>query len=333
MHTLTNNWRVLPLLFLVSCAHLSPEPSSVLERSFHIHYQATIEGLPQGKMVQVWIPVPHRDSHQVIRDLEITGDFPGEITLQTESVHGNQMAYFEGTISTPSLTFDVEYEVDRFNYETDFDSIEEVKTSSSEDLARYLKPSTLCFVNETTRLEAKEIASGKSSSLEIARGFYDHILARMAYDKNHEGWGRGSIEHACEIGMGNCTDFHTYFNSLCLAAGIPSRFQIGIWGKYDIDPGTVYTTGGYHCWAEFHLPGHGWVPVDISEADKDPTLTEACFGSHSANRVTVSTGRDIILEPAQAGSPLNFFIYPYAEVDGKTHPIEKTSTWKDLNGS
>jgi hypothetical protein len=30
-------------------------------------------------------------------------------------------------------------------------------------------------------------------------------------------------------------------------------------------------------------------------------------------------GRDITLSPAQAGPPLNYFIYPYVEVDGKEY--------------
>ena len=39
------------------------------------------------------------------------------------------------------------------------------------------------------------------------------------------------------------------------------------------------------------------------------------------DRVTFSTGRDIDLVPKQAGPPLNFFIYPYVEVDGE--PLAK----------
>ena len=31
----------------------------------------------------------------------------------------------------------------------------------------------------------------------------------------------------------------------------------------------------------------------------------------------LSTGRDIVLEPKQAGEPLNFFYGPYVEIDGK----------------
>ena len=34
-----------------------------------------------------------------------------------------------------------------------------------------------------------------------------------------------------------------------------------------------------------------------------------------------STGRDITLSPKQGGPALNYFVYPYVEVDGK--PYEK----------
>jgi hypothetical protein len=37
--------------------------------------------------------------------------------------------------------------------------------------------------------------------------------------------------------------------------------------------------------------------------------------------VQFSTGRDIILSPKQDGPALNYFVYPYVEVDGK--PYEK----------
>jgi hypothetical protein len=41
------------------------------------------------------------------------------------------------------------------------------------------------------------------------------------------------------------------------------------------------------------------------------------FGAHDANRVFFTYGRDIRL-PNQKGDPLNYFIYPYAEINGQT---------------
>ena len=81
--------------------------------------------------------------------------------------------------------------------------------------------------------------------------------------------------------------------------------------------------GGYHCWAKFHTEDRGWVPVDISEADKDPSKKDYFFGKLNENRIMFTTGRDIDLSPKQDGKPLNYFVYPYVEVDGKPYPKEK----------
>lgn len=46
-------------------------------------------------------------------------------------------------------------------------------------------------------------------------------------------------------------------------------------------------------------------------------LLEYYFGAVDESRIAVGTGRDLILNPPQAGEPLNYFMYPYAEADGK----------------
>jgi transglutaminase-like putative cysteine protease len=151
----------------------------------------------------------------------------------------------------------------------------------------------------------------------------------MTYDKNHEGWGRGSTRHACDVGKGNCTDFHALFNSLCRAQGIASGFEIGLYLPYE--KGKEEKLGGYHCWAFFRVPGKSWVPIDASEADRFPDRAPYFFGSHTSNRVTLSTGRDINLVPKQDGAPLNYFLNPYAEADGKPVKCEKTWSFKEID--
>ena len=90
---------------------------------------------------------------------------------------------------------------------------------------------------------------------------------------------------------------------------------------------------GYHCWAWFKPAGHGWVPVDISEANQHPRQRDYYFGHLSPDRVRFTTGRDLVLSPKQDGPPLNFFVYPYVEVDGKPYPADKIThafTYEDL---
>ena len=136
----------------------------------------------------------------------------------------------------------------------------------------------------------------------------------MSYSKEGSGWGRGDIYWACDAKTGNCSDFHALFVGLVRAAGIPAKFAIGFSLPPERGSGRV---GGYHCWSEFYLDGYGWVPVDASEASKHPEKREYYFGAHDENRVEFTEGRDIVLSPRQQGEPLNFFIYPYVEADGR----------------
>jgi transglutaminase-like putative cysteine protease len=115
------------------------------------------------------------------------------------------------------------------------------------------------------------------------------------------------------------------------ADGIPARFDIGFPLPENKDKGDI---AGYHCWAEFHAPKTGWVPVDISEAWKAKEKQDYFFGSVDANRVQFSTGRDITLSPRQDGPALNYFVYPYVEIDGKPYDkLDKKFSFEEVKSS
>jgi transglutaminase-like putative cysteine protease len=164
------------------------------------------------------------------------------------------------------------------------------------------------------------------SPLELGRTLYDRVDEHMKYDKSRPGYGNGDSVWACDRRTGNCTDFHSLFISLARAKGLPSRFEIGFPIPDERGNGKI---GGYHCWAFFHAEAIGWVPIDISEADKHPELKTYYFGNLTENRVTFSQGRDVTLVPRQAGEPLNYFVYPYAETGGK--PVEKSHVRTDFS--
>ncbi|MCI0650781.1 MAG: transglutaminase-like domain-containing protein [Planctomycetes bacterium] len=300
-------------------------------RSFHVRYEVEGKDLPAGKPLRLWIPVPSDDSWQAIKNLRF--DAPLSHQLETEPVHRNRMLYIEGSIPASALKVVIEYDVDRWERVTDPAGFGSDGSGGDDGIEIYRRPSKLAVVNDEVKKSAQELSQGKTSSWAKARAFYDFIELRMTYDKPAgKAWGRGDTEYACAERVGNCTDFHSYFTSLCHAAGIPARFQIGLYGDYAKKPDEEYKAGNYHCWAEFHVPGKGWVPVDISEADKDPVRRDYFFGGHTDNRVTLCTGRDLDLAPKQAGAPLNYFVNPYAEIDGaEAKSFSKTAYWKDSN--
>ncbi len=167
--------------------------------------------------------------------------------------------------------------------------------------------------SENFAATAGEVLAGKKGELVRARALYDHVIDRMRYMKYGEGWGQGDAVRACSAASGNCTDFHSYFIALARAAGIPARFAIGASIPSERNEGGI---DGYHCWAEFWAEGKWW-PVDISEADKYTALSTYYFGHHPANRIELSRGRDLVVDPAPASGPINFLAYPVLEVAGQ----------------
>ncbi len=158
---------------------------------------------------------------------------------------------------------------------------------------------------------------------------YDVIDDNLKYGKDKPGWGNGDSVWACDSKTGNCTDFHSLFMSLARSRGIPAKFEIGFLLPDKHGAGDV---PGYHCWAKFRPVGKGWVPVDISEANKHPEMRDYYFGNLTEDRVAFTTGRDLTLAPKQDGGPVNFLVYPYVEVDGKVWPqdkIEKKFAYQD----
>jgi hypothetical protein len=57
--------------------------------------------------------------------------------------------------------------------------------------------------------------------------------------------------------------------------------------------------------------------VDVIEGDKNERLADYYFGHHPANRIELSKGRDLVVNPAPATGPINFLAYPLLEIDGK----------------
>lgn len=306
-----------------------PREVAAPTRSFHMRYVTELKGMPVGETVRLWVPIPSDDPHQTIQHLTV--DAPWSHRATTEQVHRNRMLYFEGKVEAADVTLVVEYDVARAEIKTDLAAFASDGSDDTANWQRYVEPTRLVVIDDTLRDLSERLAPKGASTLRKARAYYDHVLKEMAYDKSGDGWGRGDSLYACSVGKGNCTDFHSYFKSLCMAAGIPARFQIGMWGSYEKKLNAEYESGSYHCWAEFRVPGRGWVPVDISEADKAPAMSDYFFGSHSDNRCTLSTGRDIVLAPAQEGMPLNYFVNPYAEINGEVFEgVSKTPYWTDL---
>ncbi|HEX7418469.1 MAG TPA: transglutaminase-like domain-containing protein [Thermoanaerobaculia bacterium] len=278
-------------------------------KTFDATYTATIAKVPAGlTQLDVWIPPPESRGYQHVSNVMI--DAPFAFTRHTEKEFGNEYAY--ATIPNPPAG-DLVVKV-RFTATRQEATAPAEKGASRAEVARALKADRLVTISPRVRNLANELTKGIDDPYEQAHAFFNYLIVTMKYDKTIPGWGQGDTERACDIKAGNCTDFHSLFMSLARAKNIPARFVIGF--PLTAADGNVK---GYHCWAEFYVKGKGWIPVDASDASKlkDPAAQQYLFGHLDPNRVQFTVGRDLVLKPKTA-DPLNFFIYPRAEANGKT---------------
>jgi transglutaminase-like putative cysteine protease len=291
-------------------------PQAQDSRHFTFHYAFTVKNLPAGKKVRVWMPAAQSDAYQEVRTVSAKGDLPVKKTR--ESRFGDEIYFAETNSATqPELHFEVEYDVVRRERAALNSAAHVIPASlSSTERKEELQPDALVPVTGLPADLAAKVTQGKTLPLEKARAIYDYVFTTMKYDKTGTGWGHGDVLYACDAKKGNCTDFHSLFIAMARSQGIPARFEIGFPLPPDKHSAEI---AGYHCWSDFYIDGKGWIPVDISEAWKHPEKHDYFFGSHDVNRVQFSMGRDLHLNPAQDGKPLNYFVYPYVEVDGQEY--------------
>jgi transglutaminase-like putative cysteine protease len=308
----------------------TPSADASIVRRFEFSTETTIPAsLTVAGALDVWIPLPAENGMQRPSLLELAvapADAPADAPAAgmpegvraeraREERDGNAMLH----VTLPAgLTGDVSV---RTTWLVERDALPTARGapdgSGRQDAADALAPDRLVPLDGEIAALAAGVPDGQDADA-IARALFDLVRERMEYDKQAPGWGQGDAVRACDVGKGNCTDFHALFIGLARAKGIPARFTIG----YSLPE--TRTSGeplaGYHCWAEYRSPARGWVPVDISEADKAPDRELEYFGRLTTNRIAISSGRDLVLSPPQRGEPLNYFIGPYAERDGA--PVE-----------
>jgi len=277
-------------------------------RDFIFTYHSVIAVPDRAARLEAWVPLPRNDGFQSISELTVESLIPTKIVDQHHD--GNRVLHVEADAPLPrTIPVTVRFKVRRIEESAALAQTQPVWTASAD--GEFLHADRLVPIDGKIEQVSATIGDGSGTPYEQARAIYEWVVANMKYDKSGTGWGRGDAIYACDVKKGNCTDFHSLFIALARSRGIPARFTIGF-------PVGIAKSGaipGYHCWAEFYANGQ-WVPVDASEAWKHPERRDYYFGHLDADRVAFTTGRDLVLEPKQAGEPLNYLIYPYVEVDG-----------------
>ena len=284
-----------------------------------VTYTVDMTQYAEGVPVRLWLPVASDDDYQTITDVAFDAS-GADFAEVTEDDLGNKMlaVVWNADAKPEDRTVTCSFHVER-QAVTCPELVEEGEPG--DDVAEYLEGSLMVPVNDQVIEVAEEICQGQDTYLGKARAIYDWIIANMDRDESVTGCGTGDVCILLSSRAGKCTDISSVFVGLCRAVGVPARETFGI--RMNADD----ITKNQHCWSEFYLPGTGWVcadPADVLKAvlkngwskDSDECREKAEFywGNLESERVGLSAGRDVTLNPAQSGGPLNNFGYPYAEV-------------------
>ncbi|MBW8035328.1 MAG: transglutaminase domain-containing protein [Planctomycetes bacterium] len=289
-------WKRVPM------KEASPRLLGVIKGSdeFEFIYKTTLPKIDDS--ARMWVPIPTTNAFQTVEIKSIKA--PGKQEILQEPIYGNSVLYLTLGPQDSGKTLEMRFQIQRLE--------KSVYKSQRPNPWQYLSPEQLVPADETFRGIAEKVVEGKTGDLVRARALYDHVIDRMRYMKFGDGWGKGDAVYACDSRTGNCSDFHSYFIALCRSVNIPARFAIGAAIPSERNSGGI---DGYHCWAEFYTDQRWW-PVDISEGDKCSSLSTYYFGHHPANRIELSRGRDLVVEPGPVSGPINFLAYPVLEING-----------------
>ena len=312
------SWLLLGALFAFPGTALSGE------RSGEVELAVTVAAPDDSKDVRVWIPYPTSDNVQDISNVRIKGNF-SHSGIYREKETGNLALYAEWT--TPikdraiTLTFDA---TGRELIRRDFPAVE---PAIPVEIQEYLKSTRFIPTDGKIRDIALSITNDKQKISEKARAVYQWVVENTVRDPDVRGCGTGEVEKVLAKRGGKCADISSVFVSIARAAGVPAREVFGLrLGKKDEED----MTSGHHCWAEFYVPGYGWVPADSADVRKIMLVDKLdlkgakdtinyYFGGVEQYRIALARGgRGYYLNPRQNDGPLNYFMYPYAEVNGKS---------------
>ena len=315
---------LLALAILGLVVNLRAESAATpVTTTYRVEQNVTLSEIPAGaKTVKWWIAIPNDDRYQDVLDFSVVSA-PGSWSTVTEPDHGNRFMLVE--VANPpagSLTTKVGFTLRRRSV---FTEIDPAKAGPITDSHRRLfvdemrqdaphmavSPRIAKMANETCGTETN-IAKQASLLLNKVADYADHY----SKDPSKPKCSLGDAEDCLTNAGGCCTDMHSMFIALARARGIPARLQMGYRlrepnaGK-EVDP-------GYRCWAEYFVPGYGWVSADIVEADDPKGLGRTrWFSGLTERRLWLNEGREFNLAGrAVTDHRVNTMVIGYAEIDG-----------------
>lgn len=224
------------------------------ECRFHIRASLRIkeESFRKG-CVKVHIPIP-AECRQ-LEDIRILAAYPEVYELAPPDSPQRAVCFREDMQENHEFWVEYSY-VNRVDYvEMKRSEVQPVDPADfAEDLAEQLPHIRF---TPYMRALARELTEGLDNSLDKAKSIYDYITTHVEYSFVRSYFTIENLaEYAAVGGRGDCGIQALMFLTLCRIAGVPARWQSGLY--------TTPFSAGCHDWAQVYIAPYGWRCVDCS---------------------------------------------------------------------
>ena len=310
-------------LLLIASSVIAASAAIAKERRVEVNWSVDLKAPPEAKHVRLWIPYPMSDENQEITDVVVNGN-PTSWGVYKEGAFGNAALYAEWKDTKGPRTLTYSFKVlrkERLTKDTPTSELPFSKTEFRKELAA----TRLADLKGPEKELAEKITAGKKTNREKASAIYNWTVETMFRDPATKGCGIGDVDTLVRTLGGKCGDIHSVYTALARVSGVPTR---EMWGNPD-----PFRQGRGHDQGTTLLGGVVLTRVRLGRGrprrrpEGDPgkedhprtgqTAQGIYFGGVDKSRIAIGTGRDLVLNPPQSGEPLNYFMYPYAEADGK----------------
>lgn len=221
------------------------------------------EYFEKGKLVRVHVPIPAACDQQSEIRFEA---FSSEPTYIAPEDAPQRTVYWE-EVTAENHEFWVEYSyVHKAPYVDPAKIVPNAvqPTFHTEEIAPHI------VFTPYIRSLVETLTEGVTNPVEKARIFYDFVTTKVKYSFMREYFGLENIAESCARNFrGDCGVQALLLITLCRCAGIPARWQSGLY----VEPGDA----GMHDWVQIYIAPHGWMYAD-------PSFGGSAYRNHNEKR-------------------------------------------------
>ena len=264
-------------------------------RRITVRAKISVPGKRSGETIRAWLPIPARAPQQ--SEIEVTSMTEGGVVAREGA---SARTVFWESASRDSFEVVYRYRIDAPYVDASMPAprhhVVEAPDPCGDDLSE-IRP----HLRFTPYLRAltESVVRGAERPIDRARKIYDYLTRHVDYRYQPDYAQLDSIADNCVKSLrGDCGVMALAFVAMCRIAGIPARWQSGLY----VAPDYI----GPHDWAMFYTEEYGWLWADVSfgssarrSGDEERRLHH--FGNLDPWRMVSNSEFQAEFEPASDG--------------------------------